>query len=467
MRPVDPEQNLTRGRRVAWTAVSSVIVRGVSMVTSLIAIPVALGYLGPDRYGVVIAVTSIMGALVFVDLGIGNGLMSLIATASGREDQEAARLYVASSAAAALSVAAIGGAVFIFLYRTVAWGALFNVSDPVIAGAIGPAVAVAIICFLASLPLGLAEKIEFAYQGGYRYNFWLAVASLIALLGLLGAVSARLSLPWIVASIASVPALAGGLSLPGIFVRKYRWLRFGWRDVSLRAMSLVVHKGGLFFLLQLSIALAFYSDNLIIARVLGAEQVADYAVPWKLFNFVSVFIAMVVAPLWPAYGEALARGDLEWVRSTFRKSLSITMVFSLTGAALLVLFGRQLLDLWVGPSIQVSTSVLVGLAAWLVLGSCGTTAAMFLNGVGKTKIQAFLALIMTIGNVGLSILLCRQIGIAGAIWGTVISYLLAVAIPLAFLIPRMLQEINLADATIRDLAPATDQRQIDLGSQLH
>jgi O-antigen/teichoic acid export membrane protein len=70
-----------------------------------------------------------------------------------------------------------------------------------------------------------------------------------------------------------------------------------------------------------AVGLAYQSDNLIITHVFNPEAVAQYAVPQKLFNLISIAIGIIVGPLWPVYGEAIARGDGHWVKQTLVRSL--------------------------------------------------------------------------------------------------------------------------------------------------
>ena len=67
--------------------------------------------------------------------------------------------------------------------------------------------------------------------------------------------------------------------------------------------------GMLFFVLQLATAVGYESDNIVIAQLLGAEQVSQYAIPLKLFMFVPLLVGFGYSALWPAYGEAIARGE--------------------------------------------------------------------------------------------------------------------------------------------------------------
>jgi len=75
-------------------------------------------------------------------------------------------------------------------------------------------------------------------------------------------------------------------------------------------------------------AIGYASDNIVIAQIIGAAAVAVYAIPQKMFSFIEVVASMAVSPLWPAYGEALARGDVRWIRNTFAYTLRLVSILT-------------------------------------------------------------------------------------------------------------------------------------------
>src|SRR6266849_10727124 len=110
----------------------------------------------------------------------------------------------------------------------------------------------------------------------------------------------------------------------------------------------------MFLLLQVCMSVTFLSNNIIVAHAIGASTVAQFAVPQQMFGIVSILIGLLLGPLWPAYAEAVARGDYEWARRTFRRSILYAVLFSGGAAAVFVIFGHGILQLWVGRGINPS-----------------------------------------------------------------------------------------------------------------
>jgi O-antigen/teichoic acid export membrane protein len=162
----------------------------------------------------------------------------------------------------------------------------------------------------------------------------------------------------------------------------------------------------------------------------------------RLFIVLQVGLALAVGPLWPAYGESLARGDVAWVERTLRRSLAFCLVMSVPASVVLALFARPLIRLWVGEAVDPSLLLLIGLAAWTVVASFSSVLAMFLNGADLVGVQAVLAGVMAIANVVLSVVLTRAIGVSGVIWGSLIAQVVFVFLPLALLSSRLLARLR-------------------------
>ena len=80
-----------RGRRIALTTIATAVAKAISMAAGLITVPLTLNYLGVERYGMWMTISSVVALLAFTDMGIGNGLLNSIAEANGKDDRQLAR----------------------------------------------------------------------------------------------------------------------------------------------------------------------------------------------------------------------------------------------------------------------------------------------------------------------------------------------------------------------------------------
>ena len=448
LRPFDTStgegRSKERYRRAALTTIASTTARGIGILTSLISVPLSLKYLGSERFGLWMTIVSLALLVQFADFGMGNGLLNAISEANGKQDPEGARRYVTSGFFMLLGIAICLAGVFALAYRLIPWPRVFNVSSAVAAHEAGPATAVFAACIVLNLPLDTVQRVQMGYQEGFATNLWQVVGSLIGLAGLLLVIHVQGGLPWLVAATSGGPLLAVLLNWITQFVWVRPWLFPKWAYYDTRAARRIMRTGLLFVILQLAVAAAYASDNIVLAQVLGSKAVTQYSVPMRMFTFLGTIAGFAFMPLWPAYGEAMARGDISWVVRTLVRSLRLTLLICGIPAVCLVMFGRNIVHIWVGPLIQPSLFLLLGMGIWAVLGGLGSCLAMFLNGANILKFQVVCAVLMASVALVLKIWLARQWGGAGVIWGTVIAYTFCAAVPLAVYTPRLLATLKRA-----------------------
>ncbi len=214
-----------RYRRLALTAVSSTGAKLVTVATMLISIPLTLNYLGSERYGLWMTISSIIAMMGFADLGMGLGLMNAVSEAHGQEDPLAAERYVSSGFFMLAAVALVLLAGFALAYPAISWPRVFNVHSQQAIREAGPAIAVFIGCFAANLPLGVVRNVQHGYQEGFINNLWESAGKLLGLLGLLLVIYLQAGLVWLVLALTGAPAVALLLNNLELFGYRRPWLR--------------------------------------------------------------------------------------------------------------------------------------------------------------------------------------------------------------------------------------------------
>jgi O-antigen/teichoic acid export membrane protein len=324
---------------------------------------------------------------------------------------------------------------------------VFNVSSEVAVAEAQPTAMVLIGLFIVGLPLSIVGTIQSAYQSAYVSSLWGIAGSIVALAALFVAIALGASLPMLVLAIAGT-GLAAALLNGLLLFRWHRpWLRPRLADFDSGAARTLMRVGLLFVVLQLAGLAAYSLDNLVIAQLLGADAVPQYAVPMKLFIVAPTIVSFALAPLWPAYREALARGEGDWVVQTLKRSIRMALLINVPFSILLIVVAPAILNVWVGPEFTPTFVLLVGLAAWAIMSSLSGPLAMLLNGANVIGFQAVAAVAMAIANVTLSIVLVQRIGVAGAVYGSLIAQFVFVVIPSAWYVPRLLARMRVSTAS--------------------
>ena len=431
-----------RYRRAALTGTTAALGRVVSLGTSIVTVRLTFRYLGAERYGMWMTITSVVMMFVFADLGMNNGLINLVAEATGKEDARTARQATASAFWMLSMIAmlvAVGGLIAYPYFNT---SRLFNVHSSLAMRESGPALLAFFFCFVMNVPLGIVRGTQTGLQYAYVNNMWNMLGSLTSLCALLVAIHLHAGLPVLVLSLSGPPVLITILNGAELFGWSHPELRPNPRDCSRAVASRLLRIGLMFFLLQASISVGMQTDNVVIAQILGARAVASYAVPARLFNIIASFITLFSGSMWPAYADALARRDGSWIQRSFRRVMLAGTAITLGATILLVLLGNRILALWVGPQMQASMMLLTIFGLQCVVFSYLQPINFLLNGIGELKAQVVCAVAMAVVNLGLSIFFVKRFGIVGAVLGTFVAQLTVQVIPLTVIARTQLKRLG-------------------------
>jgi O-antigen/teichoic acid export membrane protein len=317
-------------------------------------------------------------------------------------------------------VAALLGAAYAVVYPIVPWGEVLNTSSPAVAQLAGPAVAVLVGMTLVGIPFGLAVRVRLGFQESFIANLWMSVGSVVSLGAVVLAIALGAPLPWLVFAFACGPLSASLLNCASL-LRSRPWLVPRPRDATVAQGRNLLSLGLLFFIVQIAGVVAYQTDNIVVARVIDVAAVTQYAVPMQLFMLIPTVFGLLAYPLWPAYREALARGDNVWFRRTVWRSLIVAAGAGSAISALLALAAVPVIQAWAGSSVTPSTSLVVALAIYTTLFTISTVVAMFLYAVDAVRFLAVSSAVFVVANLGLSIALTESIGIPGPAWGSVIA----------------------------------------------
>ena len=433
---VDDAHGRQRWRRIWHAAFGAATFRAVSVAGTFVTVPLVLGELGDLRFGVLVLITQLAMLLVFSDFGLGNGLVSTLARTIAVGDRSEARGLVSSTWFLLLAVMATGGALFGLLSPFVDWPRLLGV-DGVGDREVTSSVVVFAVLFLVGVPASVAQKIHLARQEGWQANAWQTLGAVLTIGATVLCVVTSASLPWFVAAAAGGSVVAAVLNCVWLFLRRPE-LRPRRRDVRPQTVRLILRSGVLFLVLGVAGSVAYQTDALVISHLLGVDEVTTYNIAFRMFMIPALTVSFLVAPLWPAFTDALARDDETWARRTFRRAIVLGAAVTVPGSLVLVLAGQPLADLWVGDGqVRLPLLLLLCFGAWTALTAVQAPLAMLLNGAQVIRFQVVCATAMAIANIGLSIAFTKWLGVAGPVLGTVVAQTVFSTLPSLLYVSRM------------------------------
>ncbi|EEA00892.1 polysaccharide biosynthesis protein [Burkholderia sp. H160] len=412
-----------RYRRAALTIGCNVISSGLAFVVMIASVSLTLPYLGEHRFGVWMTISSLAATLSLLDFGIGNSLVNLVAAARASDDLRRTRELITHGVWLLVAVGAIS-AVCLYVACYI-WGLRLAANYRVDAASHETLLAVTIFLVLTCLniPLGGVKRVYHGLQRAWEQHIVSSIGYLLSLPLLYWCWLHHASIPWLVCvtygvQVGMATCLLLRLNRLGL-LRATSGAARGkmWRD-SKKILSM----GSLFFALQVGVMCASGFDALIVAKLLGAAEVAKLAVAQRLFQLLTVGISMLTVPLWGLYADAKARGDRDFLSRTLKLSMLGTGAIAIVTSGLIVTASPWLLKAWVGNHLSVPVALICAVAVMSVVDAFGSAFAMFLNGVGELKSQ--LVAVAVGCTLALSLkfwLLSTFEEVAWVVWSTVIA----------------------------------------------
>jgi O-antigen/teichoic acid export membrane protein len=253
--------------------------------------------------------------------------------------------------------------------------------------------------------------------------------SALSLIGVYIAAIHHARIPWLVAIISGVPlipALANGFVL---FLVQRPDLRPSLKNFDKEVAKGLLGKGMLFFGLGIAGALAFDSQNIVIAHILGPAAVGVYAVVQRLYSIIPLIVAYITMPLWPAFGEALGRREWPWIAVALKRGIMANAVIAAVLAVLLFAFSGPILLHWTHGTLSASKWLFAGFSVWAVTSAISSPICMLLNAAHVLWFQITLSMLYGVLTIGSIILVLRPMGLPGAVWSMTLLYLVVILCP--------------------------------------
>jgi O-antigen/teichoic acid export membrane protein len=430
-----------RYKKVFLTGVSTGLVKVFTGLINLFTVPLTLDYLGNERYGLWMSISSMIALMSFADLGLGNGLLNEISKAKANDLINYAKTAVSSTFFMLLAVSMSLSIILFFVYPYVEWYSIFNVKSKIAISETETTFLVLFLIFIINIPIGIVQRIQEGYQEGYIYQIWIILGSFISLIALLIAIYFQAGLAYLVLAFSSGQIIATLLNGIQLFIFKKPELLPNIKNFSFIEAKKLFKNGTIFLALGIFALIANTSDNLIIANVIGLEHVAGYEIVKKLFFF-SMITAFFITPLWPAFSEAFAKGDFIWIKRTRNLALKISLVSGVVITTPLLLFGKEIIGYWIDANYTPSWSLLFGFFIYIIINNYIGVMSTLLNSGNYAKKQIIPLLITCILSIFFKIILANKFGVSGVIWGTILSWTIGFAIPSFIISNKIIKELE-------------------------
>lgn len=411
------------GRQILLSALA----KGITILCSLLVVPLTINYVNPTRYGIWLTISSIIAWIGYFDFGLGNGFRNRFAEAKAKGDLKLASEYVSTAYLAISCIVVLLFIVAASVNGFIDWSKFLKV-DGSYRDELRAVFLIVGAFFCLNMVVSLFTTMLTADQKNGVAAWVNALGQLVSLvvIWILTRVSEG-SLTKLALYFSGVPCLVTlVISIISFNGPKYRQFKPSFRNMKPALVKDILSLGVNFFLVYLCLLVIFQMMNIVLAREIGAEAVTQYNIAYRYFNVLYAVMLIIITPFWSAFTDAYTSKDFAWMKRITRKLENTCILFAVVGVLMLAV-SSVVYRIWIGESVEVAPVISVSVMVYIIAQMTGNVYMYLINGIGTIRIQLCIYLIMAIIAWPLMTWSCRQFGVAGIVIAPGIACILQAA----------------------------------------
>jgi len=381
-----------------------------TVVLAVLFTPYIVHKLTVEGYGIYALLTSLTGYYTFLDLGLGQSLIKFIPQYRAANDYGAISRSINTAVCIQLLV---GG---------IASGLLIAFADPILRwlsiprGTWGDAKAGLIASAIGLFFYMLAATMRSVLMGLQRYD----VTSKIGIARDIGVNVGLVTLLFFGGRLKAAVYVTVFLTV--VFFALY--FRAARRNLPQWRISLTLNKelfwelfnfGVFLFVSALAQSFSVYFMRFLVSAIAGPSVVTYYTVPFMIIIGFGGFLSTSIAVLLPFSAEMAARGNRESLQEVYLRAAKYNVVLSLPVLALMGIFSRPILNVWMGSSFAEHAYLAMRLLCTAsFIASLSIVPAVMAFGLGYSRLIAGFSLLAMALAAGMAHPLIHWAGAAGA-----------------------------------------------------
>lgn len=421
-------RQLLRGQEIKATAIAGLLVQVGRPLVSLLTLPLLLSHLGKDGLGVWMIALSLMGLVGFVSAGLSASVVTAIGRASSDTRLQSLRELTTTAAMIAAGWGLVVATIAVPAALTIDWEQLLKLDGPRAGRDVGFLMTALSAMLAISLVAAVPRQVMTGRMHGYiahALDFCGVVSGAAGLI-----IALYLDAPlWVLGLVFLAPAIAVQLIGGLFYLQRARIPLFSIQNVDRKILHILGKDSLRMAGYQSAYAVSSQSDLLLIGIILGTPASAVYGIAQRIFSLPILVSTAVNYAQWPAMARADAEGKTEALGRMFRRTLVIGPALATSAALAAAIIYQPLTQLWLGRDLETDPLILTGMVAWVLVATLVNTCDSLLRARGESSLLMRAMTVMAVINIAATLLLLPLIGPAGAIWGSVMGFTLALLFP--------------------------------------
>ena len=403
-----------RSVTVKKNIIGSLFIKGCSIIISLMLVPMTLGYISSELYGIWLTLSSIMLWLNFFDVGFTLGLKNKLAEAIALGDWNRGKSLVSTTYFMMTVIFVPLCLLLELLIPHIDWATFLNVNS-IYNDEIIRTLYVLAGCFCLQMIVNVLTAVVSAYQKTALSSAFPVIGNFLSLIAIfLLTKFCPPSLVVLAIAISVMPIVVLFIASIFLFSKKFKAVCPSIKSIDRVYIKDLFGLGAKFFLIQIQVVILYQCTNILISNVSGPDEVTSYNIAYKYLGIAMMVYSIILTPLWPAFTDAYAKKDFMWMKAIYKKMSKVFMLSALI-MVIMVLCSSIVYQLWIGDKANIPLIMTICVAIYMIIHSWDSLQVQLINGIGAIKLQTYVTLIGLILHIPLSLYLGKHIGAVGVV----------------------------------------------------
>jgi O-antigen/teichoic acid export membrane protein len=409
----------SRSGKVKKNIIGSIAVKGISIVVSFIIVPLTLGYVSSELYGVWLTLSSISVWLGFFDIGFTLGLKNRLTEALSIGDISKGKELVSTTYALLFLIFIPVCSLVLLLIPHIDWCSFLNVSTKYEYDIIRT-MRVIVVCFSLQMILNIISTIFQSLQKVALSTLFPVIGNVVSLfLIYMSTLFISPSLMVLSMCISAAPIIVYLVISFISFKGQLKFLSPSIKYVDFSLFRDLFTLGAKFFIIQIQVVVFFQTTNFLISNISSPEIVSVYNVAYKYLSVATMLLTIIMNPFWPAFTEAKIKGDFQWMKNVYIKLQKMFLLF-LIGIIIMVVLSPIAYKIWIGTRLYIPWEWTLLIAIYTIVNCWDSLHVYIINGLGVLKLQTYVVLIGIFVHIPFSYYLSHSVGAKGVVFSMTI-----------------------------------------------
>ena len=412
-----------RTASVKKNILGSLVIRGVSILVSLLIVPMTLNYVSSEVYGIWLTLSSVMLWLNFFDVGFTLGLKNKLAEAIALDNWDKGRKFVSTTYFMMFVI-------FIplcFLLETLIpffkWNSFLNVSA-IYESDIQRTLIILVACFCFQMIFNVLTSVVAAFQKVALSSAFPVIGNFISLIIVFILTKTCEPSLLVLALAISLPPIVVALVASFIlFSTKFKKVKPSIKCIDIKEVRSLFSLGAKFFLIQIQVVLLFQTTNILITNMSSPVDVTNYNIAYKYLSIAMMVYSIMLGPLWPAFTDAYTKKDFSWMNNVYSKMKKVYAA-SVVILVIMMICSSLIYPLWLGDNILIPLEMTLCVGLYIIVNIWDSLQAQLINGIGCVRLQTYVTILGILIYIPLSFLLGKYVGAIGVVIAQIIITLI-------------------------------------------